>query len=72
MPRSLMVLVTTLVTLAAALPAAAQSSTPRRPNVLLIMSDDLNSDLMRLGRDRLIHRLRQQLPQALVERFLIV
>ena len=34
--------------------------------------DDLNSDLMRFGRDRLIHRLRQQLPQALVERFLVV
>ena len=34
--------------------------------------DDLNSDLMRLGRDRLIHRLRQQLPQPLVERFLVV
>jgi uncharacterized sulfatase len=31
--------------LAAGIPAAAQSPAPRRPNVLLIMSDDLNNDL---------------------------
>ncbi len=33
--------------------------------------DDLNSDLMRLGRSRLIERLRDQLPRSLFERFLI-
>ncbi|BEV13200.1 toprim domain-containing protein (plasmid) [Asticcacaulis sp. DW145] len=33
--------------------------------------DDLNSDLMKLGRPRLIHRVREQLPQALVERFMV-
>jgi hypothetical protein len=32
--------------------------------------DDLNSDLMQLGRERLIHRVRQQVPQPLVERFM--
>jgi hypothetical protein len=32
--------------------------------------DDLNSDLMQLGRDRLGHTVRQQLPQSLIERFI--
>jgi len=46
-------LVTTFVTvatmLAAGSPAAAQSAAARRPNVLLIMSDDLNNDLGTYG-----------------------
>lgn len=33
--------------------------------------DDLNSDLVKLGQARLVHRLRMQLPQALVDRFLV-
>ena len=32
--------------------------------------DDLNTDLMKLGRNRLIHRVRQQVPQPLIERFM--
>lgn len=32
--------------------------------------DDLNSDLTKLGRGRLIHRMREQVPQMLIERFL--
>ena len=32
--------------------------------------DDLNRDLMTLGRGRLIHRIRTQLPQGLIERFM--
>jgi len=32
--------------------------------------DDLNTDLTRLGRGRMIHRVRQQVPPALVERFM--
>ena len=35
--------------LAAAAPAAAQPAPPRRPNVLLIMADDLNNDLGTYG-----------------------
>jgi iduronate 2-sulfatase len=35
--------------LAAAVPAFAQQPSPRRPNVLLIMSDDLNNDLGTYG-----------------------
>lgn len=33
--------------------------------------DDLNSDLVKLGRRRLIDRVRLQLPQALVERYMV-
>ncbi|MGN6424253.1 MAG: DUF7146 domain-containing protein [Asticcacaulis sp.] len=33
--------------------------------------DDLSSDLMKLGRGRLGHRVREQLPQRLVERFVV-
>ena len=47
--RHPLVLVTALVTLAAGSPAAAQSGAARRPNVLLIMSDDLNNDLGTYG-----------------------
>jgi len=32
--------------------------------------DDLNSDLVKLGRGRLVHRLREQLPASIVERFM--
>ncbi len=32
--------------------------------------NDLNADLMSLGRARLIHRVRAQLPQSLIERFM--
>ena len=42
-------------------------------NVVLIEPelDDLNSDLTKLGRGRLIHRVRAQMPQALIERFML-
>lgn len=33
--------------------------------------DDLNRDLMTLGRGRLIHRVRAQMPQTLAERFMV-
>lgn len=32
--------------------------------------DDLNSDLIKFGRGRLIHRVREQLPAVLIERFM--
>jgi len=48
MRKSLSVLVAALVMLAAGMPAAAQTSA-RRPNVLLIMSDDLNNNLGTYG-----------------------
>jgi uncharacterized sulfatase len=49
MRRSLLMFVTALVMLAAGVPAAAQSPAARRPNVLLIMSDDLNNNLGTYG-----------------------
>jgi iduronate 2-sulfatase len=49
MRRPLLLLVTAFVTLAAGAPAAAPSPAPRRPNVLLIMSDDLNNRLGTYG-----------------------
>ena len=49
MDKSRLVLITVFVTLAAGIPAAAQPSPARRPNVLLIMSDDLNNDLGTYG-----------------------
>ncbi len=32
--------------------------------------DDLNSDLTKLGKGRLVHNVRNQLPQWLIERFI--
>jgi iduronate 2-sulfatase len=47
--RSVVALIAALAISTVSLPAAAQSSTTRRPNVLLIMSDDLNNDLGTYG-----------------------
>src|SRR5512141_1778956 len=49
MRKSLLVLIPSLVMFAAGIPAAAQSPAARRPNVLLIMSDDLNNNLGTYG-----------------------
>ena len=43
------VFITALVVLISGMPAAAQPAAARRPNVLLIMSDDLNNDLGTYG-----------------------
>jgi iduronate 2-sulfatase len=49
MRKSLLVLGAMAGMLATGISAAAQPSAPRRPNVLLIMSDDLNNDLGTYG-----------------------
>jgi iduronate 2-sulfatase len=49
MRRSLSIVVPALIVLGLGMPAAAQSPAARRPNVLLIMSDDLNNDLGTYG-----------------------
>ena len=49
MHRSFVVLVALTGMLVAEVPAAAQTSAARRPNVLLIMADDLNNDLGTYG-----------------------
>ena len=49
MRRSLVVSVVAFAMSAAGIPAAAQPSATRRPNVLLIMSDDLNNNLGTYG-----------------------